>query len=553
MKVYQYGSRVYGHPNSITGPLILGGICRRAGHHVEVYEELTGSVNYRRLLEKTDVLCLYTMTSLAPRAYELADLFHERGHARVVIGGMHASALPEEALAHADQVMVGEGEGAIIDVVEGRLTDPVVRCEPVCDLDSLPWPDYSILKSPCTCANIMTSRGCPYRCAFCTTSRMFAPYRRRSVDSVIAEIRYCHELGFKYMNFEDDNFTADKERAKEICRRIIAEGLQFEETFFFGRTDLADDEELLDLLARAHLTRVLIGIESLNQASLDAIDKHQSIDDIRRAGEACRRHGIKLIASLVLGIDTDTHEDIMRSVRFAIRLDATQLQPAVLTPYPGTPVYEQFEREGRLVSDDWQDYSMVNVTFQPKNMSPWDLQMEMYHAIDDFYTFPSAIRIGKLFGVEYFWRRLYLAIVTSWVPHIAEFVADHVKPLVYYRLKHTPWMFAPAQDDEATGASETGEGFAAEPSSADGMRPGGSNGQLMPRRGLLRGLRELAEGLRRRRRRRLDDGTDPATQAIFVFESVRTVIVPALREDAERRHDARARERRLTCASAQAR
>ena len=93
----------------------------------------------------------------------------------------------------------------------------------------------------------MTSRGCPFRCTFCTTSRMFAPYRRRSVDSVIAEIKHYKEMGFRYMNFEDDNFTADKDRAKEICRRIIAENLQFEDTFFFGRTDMANDPEHLDL------------------------------------------------------------------------------------------------------------------------------------------------------------------------------------------------------------------------------------------------------------------------------------------------------------------
>jgi radical SAM superfamily enzyme YgiQ (UPF0313 family) len=441
--IYRLGGKLYGHSNPITGPLILGGICKRAGHHVEVYQELTDSVNYRRLFKTTDVLCLYTMTSLAPRAYEIADAFHERGHARVIIGGMHASALPEEAMRHADQVMVGEGESTILDVVEGRLTDPIVRAEPVCDLDQVPFPDYSILKSPCTCANIMTSRGCPYRCSFCTTSRMFAPYRRRSVDSVIAEIRYCHELGFRYMNFEDDNFTADRGRAKEICRRIIDEGLQFEETFFFGRTDLANDEELLDLLSAAHLNRVLIGIESLNQDALDAIDKHQDVEDIRRATIACRDHGIRVIASCVLGLDEDGKEDIRRTVRFASSVDAYQIQPAILTPYPGTPVYEQFKREGRLISNNWQDYSMLNVTFQPKKMSPWDLQMEMYHAIDDFYTFPSAIRIGKLFGVEYGLRRIYLAIVTSWVPTLAEFVADHVPPLVYYRLKHTPWMFDP--------------------------------------------------------------------------------------------------------------
>ena len=439
--LYRLGGRLYGQGNPITGPLILGGILKRAGHHVEVYQELQGAVDYRRLLETTDVLCLYTMTCLAPRAYELADLFHEKGHARVLIGGMHASVEPEEALAHADQVIVGEGESVILDVVEGRITDPIVRAEPICDLDSVPWPDYSVLKTPIKAANIMTSRGCPYRCSFCTTSRMFAPYRQRSVDSVIAEIRHVHELGFEYMNFEDDNFTADKKRAKEICRRMIDEHLQFKETFFFGRTDMADDPELLDLLAQAHLTRVLIGIESLNQEALDSVDKHAKVESIQKACQACWDHGIRVIASIVLGLDTDGPEDIRRAYRFAKDVGAYQIQPAILTPFPGTPVFEQMESEGRLITRNWELFDMTNVTFQPKKMSPWHLQELFFEACDQFYDFPSAIRIWRKFGTEYGLRRLYLATVTTIGVPLGEWAADHIPQMPYYQLKRTPWKY----------------------------------------------------------------------------------------------------------------
>ena len=449
LAIYHLGGRLYGNSNAITGPLILAGIAHRAGHHVEAYEELNGSVPMNRLLETTDVLCLYCMTSNAPRAYELADLFHEKGHARVLMGGIHPTACPEEAAHHADQVLVGEGELTFLDVLEGRIADRIVQCKPVCDLDSLPYPDYSVLKTPCKCANIMSSRGCPFRCSFCTTSRMFAPFRRRSVDSVIDEIKHYHELGFRYMNFEDDNFTADKERAKEICRRIIAENLQFKETFFFGRTDMADDPELLDLLARAHLTRVLIGIESLNQEALNDIDKHQSIDDIRRAGKACYDHGIRVIASLVLGIDEDGPEDIRRSVEFAKSIGAYQLQPAILTPFPGTPVYQQFCEQRRMIAQkpqDWSLFDMTNVTFQPKKLSPWDLQSEFFQAANHFYDLPSAINIWKRFGTEYGLRRIYLAIVTTLGVPLGYWVADHVPITPYYQLKRTPWKFAPNAD-----------------------------------------------------------------------------------------------------------
>lgn len=468
--LYHMGGKAYGHSNPITGPLILGGIERRAGHNVEVYEELTGSPDYDRLLEWADVLCLYCMTSTALRAYELADLFHEKGHARVLIGGIHASALPEEALRHADQVVVGEGETVILDVIEGRHTEPIVQSEQIENLDEIPFPDYSILKTPCTCGNIMSSRGCPYRCTFCTTSRMFAPYRKRSVDSVIDEIKMLHHRGFEYMNFEDDNFTADKERAKEICRRIIAENLQFKETFFFGRTDLADDEELLELLAAAHLNRVLIGIESLNQKALDAIHKGQSVEDIRRAAYACRDHGIRVIASIVLGIDEDSREDIRRTVAFAKSIDAYQIQPAILTPYPGTPLYEQYKAEGRIITDDWNEFDMTNVTFQPKQMSPWELEDEFFRALEEFYDLPSAIRIGKLFGREYGLRRLHLCTCFTLGPPIGRWAANHVPISFYYGIKQTPWSFAPGEHMQLPTTEQAMAHYSATPPSAKQAR-----------------------------------------------------------------------------------
>jgi radical SAM superfamily enzyme YgiQ (UPF0313 family) len=229
--MYRLGNKLYGHPNSITGPLILGHILKNAGHEVEVYEELFNNVPLK-VCDGADAVCLYTMTSNAPRAYLLADRLRAAGK-RVLIGGMHASAMPDEALEHADQVVTGETETIITDVIEGRIRGRLIHAPCVTDLDAVPFPDYSILRTRCDVANVMTTRGCPFRCSFCTTSRMFSPYRERSIESVLSELKYYKKLGFKYMNFEDDNFTANKERTKEILRRMISEGLVFRETFFF--------------------------------------------------------------------------------------------------------------------------------------------------------------------------------------------------------------------------------------------------------------------------------------------------------------------------------
>lgn len=432
--VYRLGGSFYGRSNSITGPLILGRILKDAGHQVAVYEELYKDVDME-VVKKADVVGLYTMTSNAKRAYELGDMLREKYQKPVVIGGMHASALPEEALLHADKVVVGEAENIIVDVMEGHLKDDIIYAPPVDNLDDVPFPDYSLLKTPCQVANIMTSRGCPYNCIFCSTSRMFHPYRYRSPDHVIEELKLYKKMGFKYVNFEDDNFTANKPRAKEILEKMIKEDLVFRETFYFGRTDMARDRELLALLRETHLNRVLIGIESLNQNSLDYIDKKQNIEDIRMCGEVLQEYNIKLIASIVLGLDYDTKQDIRDAVQFCKEINAYQLQPALLTPYPGTPLYEQFENENRLLIDDWQYYDMMNVVFRPKNMSPWELQEEFFNAVDEFYSFKGAMKMFQLFGFEAGMRRIGLSIVTRLGHSLFKISSQSNKDNFYSQLK----------------------------------------------------------------------------------------------------------------------
>nr|WP_269140295.1 radical SAM protein [Pectinatus sottacetonis] len=390
--------------------MVLGHILKNAGHQVEVYEELNEDVDFSQCMD-ADVIGIYTMTSCAPRAYNIADMFRQH-NCRVILGGMHASAVPEEAIKHADQVIVGEAESVIKDVVEKKITDKIIKAPIIYNLDEIPFPDYSLLKTSCSAANVITTRGCPFSCSFCTTSRMFHPYRERSVENVIEELRYYKSLGFKCMNFEDDNFTANKKRTKKLLRRMIEENLVFKETFFFGRTDLAEDEELLQLLQKAHLNRVLVGIESLNQKSLNAINKKQKIVDIEKCAKRLAQYKIRLIASLVLGLDDDSIEDIRRGVKFCRHINAYQLQPAVLTPFPGTPVYKKFIKEKRMITDNWRYFDMMNVTFKPRNMSAWQLQKEFFHSVRKFYNFTSSFKIMRLFGFDSGIRRLGLWFIS---------------------------------------------------------------------------------------------------------------------------------------------
>ncbi len=432
--LYRIGGKLYGHTNVITGPLILGTILKQAGHEAEVYEELEKDINFGQICADADVVGIYAMTSSAPRAYELADCLRRPGR-RIIIGGIHPSSMPEEASIHADQVIIGEAENVILNTVEGKIRDKIIYAPPVENLDAVPFPDYSILKTPCDTANIMTTRGCPFACSFCTTTRMFHPYRQRSIDSVIEELRYDKQLGFQYMNFEDDNFTADPARTKELLRRMIREHLTFKETFFFGRTDMGNDEEMLELLHEAHLNRVLVGIESLNQKSLDSIHKRQKLSDIERCAKALEKHKIRLIASLVLGLDDDTAEDIRRGVRFCRRIHAYQLQPAVLTPFPGTPVYQQLLKSKRMLTQKWQYFDMMNVTFRPVKMTAWQLQKEFLRAVKKFYNLPSAFTIMRIFGISSGFRRLGLWLVSrSGILFLRIYL--FINKLSRYRLNH---------------------------------------------------------------------------------------------------------------------
>lgn len=417
---YRLGNSIYTRPNAITGPLILATMLRDRGHTAEVYEELYAKVNLERLL-RADVIGISTMTSTAPRAFEIADYFRSRGK-RVVIGGMHATVAPQETLAHCDTVVTGEAENVIADVMEGRAAGRVVEAPHPDDLDSVVFPDYSLLKTPSREANIMTTRGCHYSCSFCSTSRMFKPYRERGVDSVIAELTLYKQRGFKYVNFQDDNFTGNKKRAKQLLAKMIEKNLLFKDVFFFGRADMVLDEELLSLLSRAHLRSVLIGFESLNPASLEYIGKKIKLEPILGSVSNLGKYKIKLLASLVLGLDTDAKEDIRKAIQFCRDINAFTLQPAILTPFPGTPVYKQYEDEHRIITKDWQYFDLMHATFIPKKMSITVLQKEFYTALRRFYSFNGSFAIMRIYGFAAGMKRLGLWLVFLFTGFITRMV-----------------------------------------------------------------------------------------------------------------------------------
>lgn len=392
------------------GSILLGTILREKGYDVKVYVEDISPVDLEDVFT-ADYVGISTITSTAIRAYELADMARAKG-ILTIMGGPHVSFMPAEALEHCDYVIRGEGEDSIVELLKAldtgsspesikglsyKQNGAVInnpRGEYECDLDRFPIPDYSLVagwkkKMPVT--SIATSRGCPYGCKFCSVILMFGRrIRLYSIDRVMEEIRrVAHKT--KHIFFCDDNFAMDKGRAKELMRRIIAEGLKIEWSTQV-RADAAKDEELLDLMKRSGCYIVFIGFESINPHTLAAYQKGQTIDDIEHAIEKFRSFGIHIHGMFVLGSDQDDVETIRATTQFAQSTGIDTVQFLMLTPLPGTPMYDELKEQGRIFNPDWAKYDAHHAVFEPKKMSAYELQVETFKAMKNFYTYKSMLK-----------------------------------------------------------------------------------------------------------------------------------------------------------------
>ena len=407
------------------GSLLLGTILRNQGREVKVIIEERETPDYRTLDFAPDLVCISSISSTAPRAYELADFYREKG-LPVVLGGAHCSFLPREGLEHADYVICGEGEGALTELVAaledgGDFADIKNLCyrqgetiiqnpwRPfVQDLDSLPIPDYSLIhgwkgRKGKGIVSIATSRGCPFNCSFCSVILLFGrKHRAHSIDRVMEEIRQNGPYGH-HIFFCDDNFTADRKRTKELCERIIAEGLKIEWSAQV-RVEAAKDPELLDLMAKSGCYVVFVGLESINPATLKAYNKSQTVEGIKDCVVNFHRHGIAVHGMFIFGGEEDHYQVIRDTVRVSRQLDLDSLQYLILTPIPGTPFYQEMEAQNRIICRDWGQYDGHHTVFQPRQFTPYELQLETTRAMKKFYSWPSVVK--RLIARDFFYAKL---------------------------------------------------------------------------------------------------------------------------------------------------
>jgi radical SAM superfamily enzyme YgiQ (UPF0313 family) len=341
-----------------------------------------------------DLIGISFMTFNAPRAYQIADRFRAQGKP-VIFGGFHPTFLPDEAKEHADAVCIGEAEpnvpAMIADFTAGRL-QPFYDLGPA-DLKGLRIPDRSLIRKSAyiTPYAIQATRGCRYRCKFCSVAAFHRyRYRTRPIDEVLAELRV---LGRNVL-FIDDNLVADRDYAKALFAKMVPLRKCWAGQ---GSIDMAADEELLRLARASGCRGMFVGLESVSQENLRQSNKYFCrARDYVRAIARFHAAGIGIYAGIVLGMDHDTPAAFPATLDFLdeARIDAVQV--TVLTPFPGTPLFDELDRQGRIFDKDWSKYDFNHVVFEPQNMSPQTLQAGHDWVCRKFYSLgPTLQRLWR--------------------------------------------------------------------------------------------------------------------------------------------------------------
>ncbi|MCR4419741.1 MAG: radical SAM protein [Clostridia bacterium] len=379
-------------------------------HRVRIVDERLEEIPWD---EPWDLAGITVMTATAPRAYELARSLRDR-RVKVVLGGSHPTALPEEAAQHADSVVIGEAEGLweelLQDAGRGRLRRFYRRDMPP-SLAGLPSPRLDLLTGRYFLKQVyQTTRGCPHNCTFCSVSTVMGrKYRHRPVEEVIEEVRRSPG---RLVGFLDDNIVGDPAYAEEFFAALAPLKKRWVSQ---GTVRMAENEELLRRAATSGCLGLFVGLESINEESLRQMRKtFNRIDRYGKLVERFHAHGIMVIGSFVFGFDQDDPSVFKRTLRFIedTRIDFAQF--SILTPLPGTDLFTKLKAEDRIFSYDWSRYDFAHVVYRPARMSPRELQDGYNFVFRSFYSWP---RIAK--GIARHWRYLPHVLRTklyySWV------------------------------------------------------------------------------------------------------------------------------------------
>ena len=347
------------------------------------YLEVTDIAQVDGIPQEFDVVAISSFSAQIYEAYELADRYRMLG-TRVILGGLHVTALPMEALRHADAVVIGEGEPVWPSIIEDLRAG---NLKPVYDargmsytFDNSPMPRFDLLDmNRYNRITVQTQRGCPFRCEFCAASIRISPtYKIKPVDRVIAEIEAIKSLWKRpFIEFADDNSFVNKTHSKELLRAVAREDIRW-----FTETDLsvAEDDELLDMLRDAGCAEILIGFEGTTFSGIDGIEqrsnwKAKRVDSYLEAIRRIQDRGVRVNGCFILGLDGAGTESFDSIWEFVQQSGLYDIQITVQTAFPGTPLYSRLKQEGRILRDEaWELCTLFDVNFQPAKMSVGELE-----------------------------------------------------------------------------------------------------------------------------------------------------------------------------------
>ena len=379
--------------------------------HSCTYFEVEDVKGLNPLPEGLDLVAISSLSAQVRDAYRLADRFHARG-VPVVMGGLHATALPEEAAKHCDAVVVGEGEASwqrlLRDAEAGQLW-PVYRPSAEFPLEEAPRPAFELLDpSGYQRLTVQVSRGCPYRCEFCASSILLTPgYKMKPIAKVLEEIDRIREIWPRpFLEFADDNALVHR----RYWKRLLAE-LKSRKLRWFAETDVSihEDDELLDLMRESGCVEVLIGLESPDAAALQGVElksnwKRNQASHYLEAVQRIQRHGIRVNGCFVLGLDGHGPDVFDRVFEFALASELFDVQITVQTPFPGTPLHRRLQREGRLLYDGaWERCTLFDVIYTPLRISAEELRQRFRDLVARLYCDEMTRWRQETFSRKYLW------------------------------------------------------------------------------------------------------------------------------------------------------
>jgi len=379
----------------LAGLLAVSGAIPRDRYEVVLTDENIESIDFDL---QADLVGISAMTCYVNRGYEIADAFRARG-VPVVMGGVHPSFMPREALQHCDAVVIGEVElvlPTLLDDLERGRMRGTYKADRLFAMDQLPLPRYDLLKKHryINRTFVQTSRGCHQGCTFCAEPLMNGlKFRFRPVDDVIREVEMC---GSRMIALNDADFFGTREHPTSVMRALKGRGIRWQA----GVTSkLAQDDAMLELAAESGCTLLSIGFESITRSTLTSVHKHVNRPEtFASLVEKVHSYGIMVFGLFMFGFDGDDASVFETTARFNIDADYDACAYSALTPYPGTLTWYEMKKADRIVSYDWSKYDQANVVFSPAKMTQDQLRLGHDAAYDTFYAPSSILRRFPLRG-----------------------------------------------------------------------------------------------------------------------------------------------------------